>query len=46
MFKRVFGANPREFRGECSEASSPPRKAVAKGEEDFREFPGASKLLQ
>lgn len=40
MFKRVFGANPREYRGECGE-----REATVMPER-FPEYPGASRLLQ
>ncbi|MCT2400013.1 helix-turn-helix domain-containing protein [Novosphingobium mangrovi (ex Huang et al. 2023)] len=44
MFKRVFGANPREYRGECSA-----REAMAvqvETSEGFPEYPVAGQLLQ
>lgn len=47
MFKRVFGVNPREYRGECAQRTPPPARPVeAKDEVGFRDFSGASKLLQ
>jgi len=46
MFKRVFGVNPREFRGECSERPAPPPRQAEAKSEAFGNYPGASKLLQ
>lgn len=44
MFKRVFGVNPREFRGECSEKGTPVPDADTN--EAFAGFAAGSKLLQ
>ena len=44
MFKRVFGANPREYRGECS-AREEVAMQVEKAER-FPDFPQAGQLLQ
>lgn len=40
MFKRVFGVNPREFRGECA------GPVPADGDDAFARFGGGSSLLQ
>ena len=46
MFKRVFGVNPREFRGDRQERDAlPPRQSDGK-DGAFGRYPGASKLLQ
>lgn len=44
MFKRVFGTNPREFRGECCEkgVALPDREAT----DTFSRYSGGSDLLQ
>jgi AraC-like DNA-binding protein len=44
MFKRVFGINPREFRGECCEKSG---NAIPREADDaFAGYPGVTDLLQ
>ncbi len=42
MFKRVFGANPREYRGDSSGEIAPPSPMTA----DFGDFVSGSSLLQ
>jgi AraC-like DNA-binding protein len=46
MFKRVFGINPREFRGECGERNLMASSQAEPKDESFRDYPGASELLQ
>ncbi len=44
MFKRVFGVNPREFRGECMERSE--ETDQTEGKDGFAPLSDGSKLLQ
>lgn len=45
MFKRVFGANPREYRGECGSEGAEALDAAVTATE-FPAYPGGSTLLQ
>lgn len=46
MFKRVFGANPREYRGECSAREAEGVAMEIEPAERFPEYPSAGQLLQ